>query len=775
MYLAIYYSTAASYNKYKLATNVIQAHDPFNMIVIDSADKVPGTSSEIKNTFTFADLDQIPANRAFIAVSDVEKHYFDEAVTYLKANRITIVEALYNMSMIIVEIPRGSYASFEAKIIASTISIDYIEQDQVVKVDLNYAIPYTSHWHLNNIQAQCAWDAMSSFGTSNAEEPYCGEAPYTIDEGSNCCTKPEVALLDQGVQRSHPDLHGMLSGCAWDEETGRFEEDYNWNVLFNNDIIDPVHPSENHGTAMAGVIAANNLNNNYGLSAAQNYVRVQVLKVLYIPISPGPAPTYSSYTAYVQAINRAVQNPRCAAINMSFGGSAANQSFQNAITYARTQGRAGKGIPVFASAGNGPCNGGCPAVVNQIKYPANYPYANAIGASGLENTKMTWSDFGTKLFIAAPGTAILTTDRTGTVGYSTTSTSINVDVNNTNLAVFTNFGGTSAACGIISSVAACMVAVNPNITADQIESILAETAAETGGYVYDPVTGKSPELGHGVVRMCDAITAVVDALAEPTVPVLTLNITTASITTTTCGTATVAFTLSAEDDFWNGATQFVYSVLASTYPNLSTSDQSNAIPMNLGDVLPLSESGTYSIAFTVPNNSSLPAITDYLLLAINLLDANGQIVASVSSNTSVNDGLIVEDSIPMTITNGCPTQGVDLSVQVLSYSMVTNNQGQTNRTFRIKYTNTGTVAITSFNRSYGWVGGTYVTNTQTYPGTTSSNTPLLPGQSRTVNISFTGSNTPPQYPATYYHQINTVNGSADANNGNNYSIIVVTQ
>jgi hypothetical protein len=757
MFKAIYYSNSSSFNKYRLAANVIQAHDPFNMIVINSADKTPGTSTEIKNIYTFEDIEAIPANRAILSVSTIEKSHW--------------VEELYNMSFIIVEIPNGGYTDFENKIMSSSVSLNYVEQDQVVKVDLHYAIPYSSHWHLDNIEAQCAWGKMVDGGAINAEEPSCGPAPFSVTPAT-CCTKPEVALLDQGVQRSHPDLNGMLSGCVLDPETGTYEEDYNWNVLYNNNNIDPTAPSENHGTAMAGIIAANNLNNNYGLSVSQNYIRVQVLRVLYTVATSGTPPVYTGFTAIIQAINRAVQNPRCAAINMSFGSSATSVPFAEAIQYARTYGREGKGIPVFASAGNGPCNGGCPAVVNQIKYPAMYAYANAVGASGQTNTKMTWSDFGAKLFVAAPGVALLTTDRTGTAGYTTTSTSTNIDVNNTNLATFSGFGGTSGACGIVSSIAACMVAVNPNITADQIEAIIGDTAAETGGYTYDPVTGKSPELGHGVIRMCDAITEVVNQMGSPTSTVLTLNITSSAITTTTCGTATVTFTLSALDDDWNGGTQIVYNVYASPY---STVDLTNATLLNPGGYLTLSEGGSYTISFTIPNNLSLVSSTDYLILVVNLLDANGQVVANTSSNTAVNDGLIVEDSIGMTLTNGCVTPGTDLSVQVLSYRLVTNNLGQINRSFRVKYTNTGTVAITSFNRTYGWVGGATATNTQTYPGTTSSNTPLVPGQSRTVEISFVGSITPPQYPATYFHQINTVNGSPDNNSANNNSTIVVTQ
>lgn len=774
MFKAIYFRTEASYTKYKLATNVIQSHDPFNMIVMDSAEKTPGLTAEIKNTFTFADIESIPNNRAILSISSIEKYHWDEAVTYLKVNNIVTVEELYNMSFIIVEIPKGTYESFEAKINSSAINITYIEQDQLEKVDLHYAIPYSSHWHLGNVDAQCAWDAMSSFGTSNAEEPSCEAVPVSITP-STCCTKPEVALLDQGVQRFHPDLHGMLSGCDWNTnnegETGAFEEDYNWNVVNNNNNIDPTSIYENHGTAMAGVIASNNLNNNYGLSVSQNYVRVQVLKVLYVASAGTASPVYGGISAYIQGINRAVQNPRCAAINMSFGGNQSYQSFQDAITYARTYGRGGKGIPVFASAGNGPCNGGCAAVVNQIKYPAMYLDANAVGASGSENTKMTWSDFGTKLFVAAPGSAILTTDRTGAAGYTTViaGTSSNVDANNTNLATYTA-SGTSAACCIVSSIAACMVAVNPNITAEQIETTIGDTAAQTGGYTYNAITGKSPELGHGVIRMCTAIQDVIDNIDGATVPVLTLNITSSAITTTTCGTTTITFTLTAQDDNFNEAVGFIYNVHSSE----ALFANPGMIPFAYG-VISLSEAGTYSIVLTVPNNPSIITNTDYFLLTLDLINESGQVILATSSNTAVNDGIIIEDSVATTVTNGCVTPGTDLSVQVLSYRLVTNNLGQTVRSFKVKYTNTGTVTITSFNRTYGWVGGMTATNTQTYSGTTSSTTPLLPGESRTAYISFTGSTTPPGYPATYFHQINTVNGSPDSNPTNNNATIIVTQ
>jgi hypothetical protein len=48
-----------------------------------------------------------------------------------------------------------------------------------------------------------------------------------------------------------------------------------------------------------------------------------------------------------------MENPNCLAISMSWGGTSARANFENALNIARTQARGGKGIPCFASSGNG--------------------------------------------------------------------------------------------------------------------------------------------------------------------------------------------------------------------------------------------------------------------------------------------------------------------------------------------------------------------------------------------------------------------------------------
>jgi len=743
MYLAIYYRTASSYNKYKLAANVIQAHDPFNMIVIDSADKVPGTSSEIKNTFTFADLDQIPGNRAIIKIDISSKSNFDEAVAYFKTNRIPIVFEFYNMSLIVVEIPKGStYAAFETKLGTSTLAIEYMEADFVHIVEPNYQIPYNEHWHLDNIQAQCAWTAMDPYASNTigpvpTDDP--DDTPTNQNTAYNQSYRPEVALLDGGVETWHPDL------------VGRATTPVNWNCLDNNSNVLPINSWDNHGTGMAGVIAANNLNNNYTLSLSNDYIRVQVLKIFY---NINSVQVYTTIATQLLALSKAMANPRCVAINMSYGGSLFSQAFQDTITYVRTQARNCKGIIAFAATGNS-------SALNPTIYPALYDNVLGIGGSTTTNSKAFFSNTGAFVFAAAPAQQIVTTDRVLANGYTTTTSSnptTQYDAYYTNLATYRNFGGTSAACGIASAIAACMVAVNPAISSDQIESIMADTAAQTGGYTYNP---KSIELGYGVLRMCDAINEAIAAITtSPDTIDVTASITSGNITTSTCSNITVVTEVTGTGEAWDNAASITIDYFA------STSGISNPTMVQIGQLnSAILQTGSYSYTFAVPNISSIAngSISD-LIVRVTLYNSCGQVISDGTTE--------VTDSVSMTIAAGCAAVGLDAAVQILSFQLIPGANNTMLRLFSVKYTNTGTVPITSIGITRGFVGGPYANQTISGANLSTSGT-LAPGASRIINTTF---NQPiPALPGAYYIQINTVNGVVDSNLGNNYSSIAVTQ
>ena len=758
MYNAIFYVDAASYNAAKTATTVLQAHDPFNMVIVNSTAKTPGDFRKVKNTLTFSDLDEIPSNRAILQIDLTQKQNFDDAIVYLKANNITIRKQYYNIGLIVVELPRGTYSSFEDKITGSAIALSSMMESTITPVEPMYAFNYNQHWHLGNIGAECAWNALAPIA-ENDDDSDCGEQPNFAQDPIDgrtltlveCCSKPEVALLDVGVQLNHPDLVGRVSGCQGDPDSAvPITQNYNYNCVDGNTNVEPQSSTENHATPLAGIIAGNNLNNNFTLSVSNNYVKVQVLRVMYM-VGPTPATTPD---ILIEGIQRAKNNPKCAAINMSFrtGYTGLNaQMVALALNDARVNGRGGRGIAIFASIGNSPLT---------VGFPANDINVMAIAASLPTGTKASWSISSESVFLGAPGQNIRTIDRTLANGYSTVTTTdptVNYDAFYTNLATM-NFSGSSVSSAIAASVAGCMVAANPAITVDEITTILADTATQSGGYTYDPTC---PELGNGVINMCDAVEAAVTLATTTVVPDITLTIDSSPATLAACNptASPVTCTVEGTGDIWGQTVFLKFNYYASPTANYLSS----AATLLHTVIAPVSGTDTYTASISVSASALAQFVgtTAHLIVTVSPLNSSSQEIGS-------NEDFWV-DSAAMTVTTGTYTcnSTTDLAVAIIGSSCTATGA----RIYQIRYTNVGSTAITTFNRTYGWVGGTTATNTQTYPGTNSSNGPLLPGQSRIIYISF---NSPaPQFPAVYFHRINTVNGSVDGNFANNQAYFTI--
>ncbi len=144
---------------------------------------------------------------------------------------------------------------------------------------------------------------------------------YNSNNGIN--KEVRVAVIDTGVQTTHPDLSNM--------------------ILMENGKV--VAPSDNyldsgiHGTHVSGIIAAQ-ANNNQGISGtAGAYIKIMPVKVS----NDGQSVNTSTVTngIYWAADNGAK------VINMSLGGAQTTSSFLEAIKYANS-----KGVFVIAAAGN---------------------------------------------------------------------------------------------------------------------------------------------------------------------------------------------------------------------------------------------------------------------------------------------------------------------------------------------------------------------------------------------------------------------------------------
>lgn len=139
-----------------------------------------------------------------------------------------------------------------------------------------------------------------------------------------------IAILDDGVQTAHPDLRIHPGGRDFfaDPPTG----DPN-----------PTTSKDDHGTSVAGVAAARG-NNGLGVSGAAPNASI-------LPIKITENDAFASNVAISDAIRYAA-DAGADIINNSWGGSPFDNLLNDAITYASTHGRGGKGCLVFCSSGN---------------------------------------------------------------------------------------------------------------------------------------------------------------------------------------------------------------------------------------------------------------------------------------------------------------------------------------------------------------------------------------------------------------------------------------
>ncbi|CAN7749572.1 proprotein convertase P-domain-containing protein [Variovorax sp. LjRoot84] len=226
---------------------------------------------------------------------------------------------------------------------------------------------------------------------------------------------------------------------------------------------------------------------------------------------------------------------------MSCSWSAAARAFsltlrmRAALGRAATMGRGGKGCVLVFAAGNE--NRPVDGTVNETGWPngqpigptrwlngfAVHPDVIAVAASSSVATKSLYSSWGAEISVCAPsnnvraatyprvattapGRGVVTTDRVGPSGYSTTDYT-------------RDFGGTSSACPTVAGAAALVISANPQLTAKEVREILQSTADKILDPGTDPqlgnqfgnydANGHSPWFGHGRINAFKAVTEAV--------------------------------------------------------------------------------------------------------------------------------------------------------------------------------------------------------------------------------------------------------------------------
>lgn len=242
----------------------------------------------------------------------------------------------------------------------------------------------------------------------------------------------KVALIDMGVDKTHPDLSANISSLSYDAMTG----------------TSPSKIYGAHGTYCAGVIAAVK-NNGIGIVGIAPDAKIMSVSLnLGTPMSPDKI---------VNAINWAWQNG-ADVINMSLS-CGDNKDIRNAINNALTKGRNGKGCIVVAASGNDSRS--------NVSFPASIDNVIAVGSIDETGRRALTSNYGSGLDLVAPGNKIATTD------YSTGG--------------YTYAYGTSLAAPMVSGIAALLISQYPDMSRSEIQNKILESCKKLPLNTYNEV------------------------------------------------------------------------------------------------------------------------------------------------------------------------------------------------------------------------------------------------------------------------------------------------
>ena len=248
-----------------------------------------------------------------------------------------------------------------------------------------------------------------------------------------------VAVLDSGVDYTHPDLVGNM----WlrpdnvpqykDDELGTFNDLHGFNATDNQS--DPMDDN-GHGTHCAGIIGAEG-DNDEGIAGINWKVEIMPLKFMG---RGGFGTTKDAIEAINYAIDRKQKGVNVRVINASWGSTSKSKALEDAI---RAAGEAGI-LFVAAAGNNGTSNDKNP------HYPSNYDLPNVISVAALDRNDQlaSFSNFGIKtVHIAAPGKDIL-------------STWLNDD--------YREASGTSMATPYVAGTAALILSVEPKLSVEKL-------------------------------------------------------------------------------------------------------------------------------------------------------------------------------------------------------------------------------------------------------------------------------------------------------------------
>lgn len=272
-----------------------------------------------------------------------------------------------------------------------------------------------------------------------------------------------VAVLDTGVDRTHPDLDGRIwtnaaevAGNAFDDDGNGCSDDAHGCAFVH--FPDPgceeavngaIEDDVGHGTFVSGIIAANG-GNGMGMVGVARGVTIMPVKVLDCNGS-------GNSLDLAQGILYAASNG-ARVINISLGGEADSLIVREAVRIAYIE----YGAVLVAASGNTGAEG--------VSYPARYDEVIAVGAASADDPgeRATFSSTGPEVDVVAIGEGII-----GTVPADACKTFLPCIGGDDPYAIAS---GTSFTAPQVSGLAALILSHRPGLTADGVVTAIKATA-----------------------------------------------------------------------------------------------------------------------------------------------------------------------------------------------------------------------------------------------------------------------------------------------------------
>jgi subtilisin family serine protease len=363
----------------------------------------------------------------------------------LAAYGTTKLKRIAQLNVYLVKIPRSTSVEEMAYVLSRNPDVEYAEPNFAVRLAVTPNDPLFEYQYALRNTGQTIPILGSPHGTANADIRATSGWEETTGSAETI-----IAIVDTGVDLLHPDLKNKILSAGRD---------------FVNDDFDATDDN-GHGTFVAGIAAAET-ENNEGIAGVAWNCEILPVKVI-------AADGTGFYDELIEGIIWAADNG-AQVINLSLGGDVDADVLREAVKYAHD-----KGVVVAAAAGN---EGAA------VLYPAAYDtYCLAVAASDYNDTRPSWSNFGSQVDVAAPGLDILSAVPTwywepGELPYAFS-------------------GGTSAASPHVAGLAGLIKGLKPWLTVDDVMNVIRYSADDINSSE-DP--GKDDYVGYGRINMEKAL------------------------------------------------------------------------------------------------------------------------------------------------------------------------------------------------------------------------------------------------------------------------------